>query len=271
MESDSFESLSFEELVIIETRIKHSVDNLKALVNELKTENERLFLNNSHLKNSIKQSKNKKFNKFESLIMHTLGVRNLCSSDGILKESQIHDNKIMRSKNFQNFKKYSFNLKSSHKIDGTPNILESKIRPTEDTSIVETAKNSQLSNFNSKVLSNESLSLYDLNVESNLETNSHICIKRPEYIFKYGDSPSFKVKLLLDNGEFAEIKFCKFEEDSERSNFVKKLIKSIGLKSIYFNCINNLLKRIEIGHNVEFTVDIATLDPWEGSSMQDNF
>ncbi|KAH8741523.1 hypothetical protein FG386_003165 [Cryptosporidium ryanae] len=240
-------SLAIEELRGIEKRILNSVLNLRSLINELKNENVRLSHKSYALKKKI--DKNKKYaGSIGNYIMKKIGID------------------ISNKRNFVGIQESELDSKTDDSIVINEKVAETCINEDKQ------CKNEVQSKFsefrgeteepNFKVKSNIS--------EKTITSKEVNCIASREIgkstlIIEHGSGRRFELNILLDVDKLAKIRFCRFIEESERDDFVGKVIENIGLKSVYFDCIKNLIMDIEKKnfYNIH-EVDIADFDPWNG-------
>ncbi|KAH8584098.1 uncharacterized protein ELE39_002856 [Cryptosporidium sp. chipmunk genotype I] len=256
MDIDMLKTLDLEELIIIESRLKNSIFDLNKLILELYNENCRILHRNLELNNLKNRSPNAKE-----------GIGNLLKSAFFPKFNKLEE---FKSLPFE----YNF-IKSDGRISKCDNGHKVLFNNYEEK------KNYKKSNVNnhftkSKVVANDQdlplvKKIPASTCHANLDSNQYDL--KPEPISKnegkaisieYGNMAKHIINLLIDGNNCVKIKFSKFENDQIRENFAKEIIKDIGLKPIYFDCVKRLLKDIESGsEHVENLIDIANLDPWE--------
>ncbi|KAK9172483.1 hypothetical protein CmeUKMEL1_18680 [Cryptosporidium meleagridis] len=258
MDANILEMLDLEELLIIEGRLKSSILDLNKLVFELYNENCRILQHNlelNRLKNRPSNAKERiekifkgvffsKFNKleeFDSLSLAYNSKNDFCLSKYDKNDKSLF-NHCEETKNFIAEKSGLNNhLKQSNvmKYNQNPPLFEE----------------AQASDFHTRQVSNQC----DLNPETTSKNNEGQAV-----IIEYGDVAKHVINLLINENNYVKVQFSEFENDQIREDFAKEIIKSIGLKPIYFDCIKNLLKNVESqSENVENLIDIANLDPWE--------
>ncbi|KAK6590749.1 hypothetical protein RS030_132069 [Cryptosporidium xiaoi] len=243
MDEKILSSLPVEVLRGVETRISKSVVNLQCLINELKDENIRLSCQNYTVEKQIK-SRKYTANSISNYVMEKFGIGVICQ-DGIDRTQKKEPNGV------------------AHNSTGANKEAPiTRINETNDTELK--SKHKEFISDTGELVSEVEFNSGD-KAESS-EEGSDVTGKRARELIPpiyHGSGMRFKLIILLDAEKYVEIRFCKFSNESERDDFVGKVIGSIGLKSVYFDCIRNLVIEIEEkGSYDPFEVDIADLDPW---------
>ncbi|CUV06088.1 unnamed protein product [Cryptosporidium hominis] len=258
MDANILEMIDLEELIMIEGRLKNSILDLNKLVFELYNENCRILQHNLELNSLKNKSSNArermgkllknaffpKFNKleeFDSLSLTYNSKNDVCLSKYDKNDKALF-NHCEETKNF-----------IGKKPDLNNHFKQSKVMKYGQNPPL--FKEVQSSDNHTSQDSNQC----DLNPESSSKNNEGQAVN-----VEYGDVTKHVINLLINENNYVKIQFSEFENDQIREDFAKEIIKSIGLKPIYFDCIKNLLKHIESkSEHVENLIDIANLDPWE--------
>ncbi|OII71315.1 uncharacterized protein cubi_01790 [Cryptosporidium ubiquitum] len=259
MDINILKNLDIDELIVIEARLKNSILDLNKLINELYKENCRILRHNlelNNLKNRFPNTKERIGNLLKSAFFSQFNnseksesIKFGCSST--TNGEYISKHGIDHGKLFSNCEE-----KKNYTIE-KPNI-NYHLMPTKE------AKCNQHVSYIEKIP--------DSIFNGNLDSNKYDLKPKPisqklgdrVTSIEYGNMAEHTINLLIDEENYVKIRFSKFENDQSREGFVKEIIEIVGLKPIYFDCMKNLLKNIEIKNDcIENLIDIANLDPWE--------
>lgn len=259
MDINILRTLDIQELIVVESRLKSSIINLNQLISELYGENCRISQHNlelKRLKNRFPNATEKIGNLFKCAIF-----------------SQFNSSEKITPKQFDcNPKENCY--ESRYEIDTFKRNSATKLQETNSTQM-STAVDTNNDSILSKDIDRSKLTTcvqqigasicYDEPNSNKNDTNSeHLqnC-RRKTTITGNENMTQYEIDMLVDENSYVEIKFPSFENDQSRENFTKEIIKSIGLKPIYFDCIKSILRDIESGRKcVDNMIDIANLDPW---------
>ncbi|KAF7457228.1 hypothetical protein HWI79_2183 [Cryptosporidium felis] len=246
MDITLIETLRTEELIEIEERLKNSVTNLHQLITELYNENHRLSYNNTILKNLADQRTSKR-----------TGIAKELAKSAFWNNSKIlGGNKFIEKKNIES------SLFTVHKNHSKINLEQTDTNDHENGYTSSGLSNTSEARLNiSKNPSNTYV--YALSSDNSVPTKQGILRNDP--IFSIGDEykGEYTINMLVDQNEYVRIRFSNLNSENERETFVREIIRAVGLKAIYFDCIKTLLKSIERkGEKIVYNIDIADLDPW---------
>lgn len=263
MDINILRTLDVEELIIVECRLKNSIINLNQLISELYSENCRISQHNlelKRLKNRFPNATERIGNLFKDAIFYKFN-----SSEKILP------------KQFNCSPKYNgyeskceidtYKRDSATKLEETNNVqINTTINANNHSILLKDTDSSQLTTCVQQIPTPTSDDTLNYNQSyTSSEITSQSCRGR---IISTGDESmvQHEIDILIDENSYVKIKFPRFENDQSRGNFTKEIIKSIGLKPIYFDCIKSILRDIESGRKcIGNMIDIANLDPWENS------